>query len=64
MRRTTVSIESVYKLVAAVVFVVVVYLSVWTGVDPSLPKSELIIRTEGGNIVDVHIECVSQHMVW
>mmetsp|Transcript_42060 Transcript_42060/g.75842 ORF Transcript_42060/g.75842 Transcript_42060/m.75842 type:complete len:356 (-) Transcript_42060:119-1186(-) len=38
--------------------------SVWTGVDPSLPKSELLIRTEGGDIVDVHIECASQHMAW
>ena len=63
-RVTKVSKESVYKFVAAVILLVVVYLSIWTGVDAPVPEETLSLRNEGGAIVDVHVQCTSSHRVW
>ena len=64
MRRTNVSKELVYKVSAVLVLLVVIYLSVWTAIDPPLPESTLVLRDEGSSFVDVHIQCTSNHTVW
>lgn len=64
MRRTNVSKQLVYKIVACIVMCVVLYISVWTGVDAPVPESELVLRNEGGNQVDVHIQCSSEYAAW
>lgn len=64
MRRTNVSKEFVYKVVAAIVFVVMIYLSVWTGMDQPLPSEKLVLRKEGGGDVDVQISCQSNSGNW
>ena len=64
MRRTKVSKEIVYKKVAVVVFLVVIYLSVWTGVDPPVPKTELVLSDESSNIVVEEVLCASEYAAW
>lgn len=64
MRRTNVTKELVYKVVAVCVLIVILFLSLWTGIDPPVPKSELVLRTETGNTVDEHVQCSSDHMAW
>ena len=63
-RVTKVSKEKVYKVVGALVLVVALYLSIWTGVDAPSPESELVLRYEGGNEVDVYVKCSSDSVIW
>lgn len=64
MRRTSVSKSQVYKIVGTIVLVVIIYLSVWTGIDAPAPESELVLRTESGHEVDVQIQCASNSKIW
>jgi hypothetical protein len=63
-RKTNVSKAQVYKIVGAIVFVVMIYLSIWTGIDAPTPQSELVLRTESGNEVDVQVQCESDNAIW
>lgn len=61
---TKVSKEQVYKVSVAIVGMMVLYLSIWTIVDRPTPESELVLRNQGGDDVDVHVQCSSKSMVW
>ena len=63
-RVTKVSKERVYKIVAAVILLIIIYLSIWTGVDAPVPEETLSLRSEGGTVVDVHIQCTSTNKIW
>ena len=63
-RVTKVSKEKVYRVSGAVVGITVLYLLIWTIVDPPSPDPELFLRNEGSNDVDVYIQCSSKSMIW
>ena len=63
-RVTKVSKEKVYKVSGAVVGIIVLYLTIWTVFDTQTPESELFLRDESSNDVDVYIQCSSKSMIW
>jgi len=67
-RRAKITRRTLYKRVAIIIGIVIVYLTVWTILDPSTETSNKILTGEqsesGGEMVEIDLTCSSRASTW
>jgi hypothetical protein len=64
MRRHTISQRELFVSISLLVVIALIYLTIWTVLDPPTMVVDIVLRDNTDDVVDAHVLCSSTHTFW
>ena len=64
MRRCAISQKNLILSISLLVSIALVFLTIWTVLDPPTKAIDMVLQENTENVVDAHIRCSTEHSFW